>query len=394
MKRTLLSLTLAAAFASSALAETPLDLLVRTLDRVEDPVAQASVLKGISAALKGKREVPAPQGWDALYAKLKTSPDTNVQQQAKALAAVFGGSAVLGEMRKTLADAAAPQDARLAALDSLVTARDGATLPVLLELLKTPGPLRVAVLRGLAVFDDGKIAPALISGYANFDATEKRETLNTLTSRGSNARKMLNAIDAKTLDASVVNAPLARQLRGLKEGVIDEWLAANWGAVRASSADKQAQIAQFKKFLTTDSILRADLKHGKVLFQQTCAVCHTMFGEGGKVGPELPGSYEDLDYLLQNILDPNAVIGKDYQQTFLTLKDGQVVSGVVSAENESSLTLKTLAGSTTVQRGDIAHRELSEFSMMPEGLMAALDEDGVRDLFLYLRQRQAPPAVK
>ena len=79
-----------------------------------------------------------------------------------------------------------------------------------------------------------------------------------------------------------------------------------------------------------------------------------MFGEGGKIGPELPGSFEDMDYLLQNILDPNAIIGKDYQQTFVTLKDGRLVAGVIAAEDPGSVTLKTLAEPVTVQRADIA----------------------------------------
>ena len=45
-----------------------------------------------------------------------------------------------------------------------------------------------------------------------------------------------------------------------------------------------------------------------------------MFDAGGKIGPEIPGAIEDVDYLLQNILDPNAMIGEDYQLNSITLK--------------------------------------------------------------------------
>jgi hypothetical protein len=47
----------------------------------------------------------------------------------------------------------------------------------------------------------------------------------------------------------------------------------------------------------------------------------------GRIGPELTGGYEDVDYLLNNILDPNAIIGKDYQQTFVKTKDGADCGG-------------------------------------------------------------------
>ena len=113
--------------------------------------------------------------------------------------------------------------------------------------------------------------------------------------------------------------------------------------------------------------------------------------EGAKIRPELPGAFEDVDYLLQNILDPNAIIGKDYQQTFVQTKDGQIVSGIIAADDASAVTLKTFAGPVTVQRADIASIEVSPNSLMPEGLLAVMDEESVRDLFLYLRQKQQVP---
>ena len=98
-----------------------------------------------------------------------------------------------------------------------------------------------------------------------------------------------------------------------------------------------------------------------------------------------------MDYLLQNILDPNAIIGKDYQQTFVQTKDGQIVSGIIVADDAAAVMLKTFAGLVTVQRADIASIEVSPNSLMPEGLLAVMDEESVRDLFLYLREKQQVP---
>lgn len=372
-------------------APNPLNVLVETLGKIDSPETQANILRGMNASLKGRRGVPAPAGWTELYARLKDSPNEAVRQQAQALAATFGGGAVLDEMRRTLANATAPADKRKAALDSLLAAKDAATLPLLLEFLKQPNPLRPPALRGLAGYDGAPIPAAILASYPTLDAAEKGDALNTLLARPASARALVAAVEAKTLGRVEITAPAARQLQGLRDAEIDAWLAKNWGAVRTTSADKQKEIAKFKKFLGNEAVLRADAGRGRATFNQTCAICHTMFGTGAKLAPELPGGFEDVDYLLQNILDPNAIIGKDYQQTFVETKDGQIVSGVVEADDTSAVTLKTLAGSVTVQRADIKSVEVSPNSLMPEGLLTALDEDGVRDLFLYLRQKQQVP---
>ena len=76
---------------------------------------------------------------------------------------------------------------------------------------------------------------------------------------------------------------------------------------------------------------------------KTCAACHTLFGEGGKIGPDITGSNRaNLDYILENVLDPSAIVGKDYRMTILALKDGRVVSGLIQKETDSALTIRTI----------------------------------------------------
>jgi len=370
-----------------------LDVLLQTLTRIDNPDSQASILRGMNASLKGKHGLVAPAGWDALYEKLKTSPNEEVRRQAQALAVTFGGSGAMAEMRKMLADSAADAKTRQAALESLLAARDAETLPLLLELAKQGGPLRAAALRGLAGFDDAQIATTILGVFKNLDTAEKRDALNTLLARPASARGFLAAIDSQALARTEITAPTARQLQDLHDPEVDKWMGKNWGAVRTSPADKQARIAQLKAFVTTDSILRADASRGRALFTQTCAICHTLFGSGAKIGPELPGSFEDIDYLLLNIVDPDAIIGKDYQQVLVHTKDGQTVTGIIASDDNTAVTLKSLAGVVTVQRADIASMETSPHSLMPEGLITAMDEESVRDLFLYLRQRGQSPML-
>lgn len=391
----LLTLCVVFCLAGTALPAQPdstLGVLVRTLSNIENPETQANILRGMNASLEGKQGITAPEEWDAVYDKLMQSPDEEVRRQALALAATLGGKGALDRLRQTLADGEAPAEARKFALGSLLAARDAATLPLLSELIAKPGPLRAPALRGLAGYDDPGIPAAIIAIFTELEVAERPDALNTLVGRRAGARALLVAIDAEKIPATEISAPLAAQLRGLGDLEIDAWVERNWGSVRSSSADKQQEIENHKKFLGTDAILAADARKGRLHYLQRCAACHTLHGEGQKIGPELPGSYKDLDYLLQNILDPNAVIGKDYQQTLVRTKDGQVLSGVITGDEESAVTLRTLVGASTVQRRDIESIETLEHSLMPEGLLTGLQEEDIRDLFLYLRLSEPLPA--
>lgn len=390
-----LTIALATGIASAQENAAPpvLRLLVQTLSKSDDPGTQLNLLRGMNAALKGKRNLAAPEGWPGLYEKLRLSANEEVRQQAQSLAVIFGGGGAMDELRKALADANANPETRRAALDSLVSAKDAAAVPALLALAKDAGPLRRSALRGLANFDDPQIPAAILGAYSSLSSDEKRDALATLVIRPAWARALLVALDAKTVSRADLSAPLARQLQDLKDPEIAAWLGKNWGAVRETSADKQKQIAGYKQLLTINALEKADPSHGRAIYAQSCAACHTLFGVGGKIGPELPGAFEDVDYLLQNIVDPNAIIGKDYQQTIVQTKDGQVLMGIVAGEDASTLTLKTLAGPLTVQRADVSDVKLMEVSLMPEGLLAALSETDVRNLFAYLRRHGQVPVL-
>jgi putative heme-binding domain-containing protein len=223
-------------------------------------------------------------------------------------------------------------------------------------------------------------------------APEKTAALNTLVARRESALALMAAFDARQIPLKDLGASLARLMQSLQQEDIDQWLNKNFGALNQSNAARLEEIERYGRFLGTEAILSADVKNGQALYQRTCAACHEIFGEGGHIGPELPGNYTDLDYLLRNVLDPNAEIGRDFQQTYITTKSGNLIVGVLINEDAKSLTLKTLASPITIALDDIAKRELSPLSMMPEGLLNSLQEQEVRDLFLYLRQSFYPKA--
>ncbi len=362
------------------------------LDVLQDAetAMRSRILTGMSDAARGRQRIAEPQGWTAAYEKLRTDDDKTVRQKTRELALLFGSSAALDELRAQFIDTSAPLDARLDALNALVTQRDAATLPPLLGMIGGAGPLRVRALEALATYDDPRIAPGLLDAYPSLSAEEKTTALNTLVARPTSIEALMAAIDAGKLPSKDITAQVARLIQAVKREDFDQWLVKNWGSLQQSDAARLEEIERFRKFLGTEAILQADVKNGKAIYERTCSACHVMFSQGGNIGPHLPGNFTDTDYLLQNILDPNAVIGRDYQQTFITTKDGNIVAGVVAEEDERTVTLKTLGAPVSVAKENIAKRELSPYSMMPAGLLNALSEPEVRDLFLYLRQSEEP----
>jgi putative membrane-bound dehydrogenase-like protein len=380
---------LAASLTDDSRSSAAMVALVAVLGDLNSPT-RAAVLRGLGAAAQGRQSLPEPVGWPSIYQRLRLDGDAAVREQARMLALRFGSDSALDEIREVAADAAASESTRRDAIEMLAARRDIALLDPLFQLLEQGGNLRVLALRSLANYDDPRISSRLIAGYAKFSPAEKSAALATLVARPPGIEALLQAFDAKSIPVKDLTAPLARMIEAAGREEFNRWLTTHWGTLNPTDDELQAEIEKYRKFLGHDSIASADVKSGRAIFARICATCHNLFGEGGDIGPELPGNFTDTEYLLQNILDPNAVVGRDYQQTFVTTKDGNTVSGVVTAEDDRSLSLKTLAGSVTLAKEQIDKRELSPLSMMPAGLLNSLEEPDVRDLFLYLRQSTQP----
>jgi putative heme-binding domain-containing protein len=144
-------------------------------------------------------------------------------------------------------------------------------------------------------------------------------------------------------------------------------------------------MTKYKALLTPDYVKSANLSNGLLVFSKTCATCHRLFDEGAKIGPELTGSQRaNLQYFLENVVDPSAVVAKEYQMTLVELKNGRVISGIIKEENDQALTMQTQNEAIVVPKKDIDTRTQLPVSMMPEGLLDKLTNEEIRDLVGYL----------
>ena len=365
--------------------EEALTALVGILKESNDSSFQVDILKGIAAALKGQRKIEMPKGWKEIAPKLAKSPNAEVRQLSQSLSLTFGSKAALDALRKVLMDEKAKLADRKKALGALVAARD-VRLPNALRGLLQNEALRREALRGLGAFEDAKTPPAILKIYSELDTAGKRDALTTLASRVLFAKALMAAVTSGAVKANELPADIVRQLRAHDVKEISAQLDKVWGVSRSAPAAKLKEIAKYKKLIEAKVNRPANLPRGRVLFQRTCGQCHKLYGEGGEIGPDITGSNRNnLDYLLTNMLDPNAEVPNDYRTTILRTKDNRVLVGVIRRNEGQSVTIATPAEVVTVAKRDVAAIDPQNFSMMPEGLILALKEDELRDLVAYLR---------
>jgi putative membrane-bound dehydrogenase-like protein len=365
--------------------------VVRWLVSADDRELERDMLRGLQAAVQGRRGLQQPTAWPEVYRRLSRSGIQEVRDRAAELAVLFGDERVRATLRAVALDPMADANRRQKALQTILIGSQPDLIPVLHGLLADPA-MRGAAARGLAVFADPATPREILKRYGEFTEADKADAVATLASRPEYALALLGAVEKGTVPRRDISAYTARQIQALKNREITARLTQVWGAVRTASKERAAQTAKFKSLLTPEYLQAADLPHGRRLFEQNCATCHKLFGEGTAVGPELTGSQRaNLDYVLENVLDPNAGVPNDYRATEFELNNGRLVTGLVVRETAQAVTVRTPTEEIVVPVRDIAGRNKSPISMMPEGIFDKLAPDEVRDLVAYLASpRQVP----
>ncbi len=365
----------------------------------KDMAFRTDVLGGLAEAFKGVRKATKPSAWDAFLESLQTNTDVTVNKQVRELNTLFGDGRALEESRRVAVDTKAELSQRRAALQTLIENRPD-DLRAVCEKLLDDRDINALAARGLGMFDDAAIGETLAKRYRRgFRADAQPEVMAVLVSRPSFAKALLANVGEgpEQILRTDITPFHARQIRGFKDKDLTKQLTAVWGVVRDSSEDKVQLIAALKQKLTTDALSKADQSQGRQVYATLCSACHTLYGQGGKIGPDLTGAgRHDLSYVLDNVVDPSAVVAADFRLAILTLKDGRVLSGLVPEKTERTLTLQTMTERLTIEQSEVTDTQLVNQSLMPEGLLQTLGDTQVRDLVAYLMSKEqvALPTAK
>ncbi|HEY8504065.1 MAG TPA: PVC-type heme-binding CxxCH protein, partial [Gemmataceae bacterium] len=375
-------------------AENPewLGEVVGALGGVNDADRLDPMLRGTIDGLKGRKRVAMPPSWPEAAERLAANPSAELRQRADLLGLLFGDERVAARLKERITDPGADPESRRAALQALVQVGVPGLGEILLTRLVNDAAMRGPAIRALAAGHDPRVPPTLLRLYPNLTADEKQDAIGTLAARPEYASALLDAVEAGRVPRRDVSAFTARQLMSLAGGKLPDRVRAVWGEVRKTPAEKKALIAKYQAALTPEVLARADLSRGRVLFQKTCMQCHKLFGEGGAIGPDLTGSdRSNLYYLLENAIDPGAVIGREYRLTNLELSSGRLLSGIIVEETDQALTVQTATERLVVSKADVQEQSVSPVSMMPEGQLEQLAAEEVRDLIAYLMSKRQVP---
>ncbi|WP_165071071.1 PVC-type heme-binding CxxCH protein [Paludisphaera rhizosphaerae] len=373
----------------------PVDALITAAADSSDPAFRADILQGLLDGLRGWRKAPRPAGWEAASAKLAAATDDATRARVRDLGVLFGDGRALDEIRRLALDGKAPLDVRRSALQTLIADRP-ADLRSICEKLLGVRFLNSTASRGLTLFDDPAIGPTLVRSYKSFHPSERPALIDALVARPALAKALLDGIAAGAIPRGDLSSYQARQIRTLNDADLSRKLAEAWGEIRDTPDDKRAAVARIKAEQTPENLAHADRSRGRALFDKTCAACHTLYGQGGKVGPDLTGAGRDnIDYLLDNIVDPGAVVNAEFRVAVVATTDGRTLNGLVRSPTDKTITLVSQNDPVVLRRDEIEEIRQTPASLMPDGLLDNLTPDQIRDLFGYLmgKSQTALPAA-
>lgn len=134
--------------------------------------------------------------------------------------------------------------------------------------------------------------------------------------------------------------------------------------------------------------LPAHTAEGAKIFTATCSVCHRVNNTGYDFGPDLTeiGSKLPQEGLYEAIVRPSEGISFGYEGREIMMKDGSIVSGIISSKTETAIELKFPGGiKKQVKTADVKSIKEMKASMMPGQLYAGMSAQDMANLLGYMK---------
>lgn len=304
------------------------------------------------------------------------------------LAVRAGVAEAIRSVREEVIEPGITAERRVALLGLLTMMGSISDMPIAFELLRSGQPIevRAAALDLVARHGQDTASAPLLAAYATSSPSFRARLREVLLGRRVWARAFLDRVDRGEIPAAEVPLDQLRGLALLEDPDIDALVRKHWGRIQAGTPEER--LAEVRRLSNDLRAGAGDRERGKALFQKHCGTCHTLFGEGGIVGPDLTGvARADTIALLTSIVDPSAVIRAQYQTYAAVTRAGRVVSGLLIQQDNTGLTfLDGQNQRTTISRDDVEELRELPTSLMPDNLLSPLNPQEVRDLFRYLQQ--------
>ncbi len=362
-----------------------LKLCIEFVAKLTDAASREKALDGLTVALAGRR-INAPEGWASLKAEIAKEKDPKLVALMNKLAVNFHDPEAVQRARVVLGTKKLPVEERVEAARQLAILGDPATQVLVMAQAEDKNEVmavRIECVRTLAAFGSmPSIGGTLLAKWNDFPKELRPEVINTLTAHKESARWFLQAMADKKIDRAEVTDNTILRIQAHNDKDLNSLIEKAWGRTRPTPAELNTLIDKTRASLHEAS---ASFERGRKVFEANCAKCHKFEGKGAEVGPALDGAGRDIEYILTNVLDPNRVIGAPYFVRTVRTLDDAVFQGLLSEEDEKTITLKLEGASfKTIRKASIDEIRVSEKSLMPEGLGYNMTAQNFRDLVRYL----------
>lgn len=254
-----------------------------------------------------------------------------------------------------------------------------------------PASLKRGILQAAAKFDDKRIPEVLLTsweGQIAGDRALREDALRVMAGRKEWAQILVSFVNEWKIPVKHFTVDIVRQLSLHKDPEIDAAIEKHWKGllITGPTPEKKKEAERIKAVLKTGL---GDADKGKVQFMARCFICHKLFGEGQSIGPELTGyDRSNADFWLDNLFTPSLEIREGFGAYIVHTKNGQILTGLMDAQDASGIVIKDMAGNKTpVKQADIAKLEASPISLMPEGLTTGMSDADLKDFFAYLMKK-------
>ena len=245
-----------------------------------------------------------------------------------------------------------------------------------------PPAIQRAAINAVAQHYSTESTRLLIEHWSDYDSTAQEAVITILLAREVSAHTLLSTIAAGEILPSALSASQVQAVVQHK----DASLAARAKQVLASVIPpaRAEMVEKFQPALTLSGV--AD--RGQTIYQSRCFICHQAAGLGMALGPDLiTVKSKGRAALLSAILEPHKEVASQYIAYTVNTKAGQTLQGIITKDDARSLTLKMLGGvEVNIPRATIKGSASTGQSLMPEGLEAGLDVQGMADLLTFIEE--------
>jgi putative heme-binding domain-containing protein len=242
----------------------------------------------------------------------------------------------------------------------------------------SPAALQAAI---IAAMDEKGSVTELVGNLNGLKAELRSQAFDAILKRPEAALALLGAIREGKIDPKEIGPGNIARLRTHPNKQVAKQANAMIDKLNPNAKAKNELLAQ----LTPEVEKPGDAVKGKAMFAAACAVCHKLGDLGLRdVGPQLTGmGAHGPAELLVHIVDPNREVDPSFWAWNITTKKGETQAGVIITENQASLTLRNQVGDFEIKKDDIATRENTRRSLMPDGL-DALGAETLRDILAFI----------